>query len=172
MAGAGTGLTLSIGVGEGSAPVFALVAGGSAEGSSGGPVGALVGVIGAVGTYDVIEGHKLCEAYGWCSTPQPEPAPAPFRAPLVLPSPDVMQQLQPLPLPGVTPLAGRYTGGGGKWSCTATCNVQGIGNNPGVSRVTGTGSGNNENEACRNAKRFCYAISPSWNVCTSLLVRL
>src|SRR5207244_2069534 len=93
-------------------------AGGSAEGSSGGPVGALVGVIGAVGTYDVIEGHKLCQAYGWCSSPQPAPVPAPFRPPLVLPSPDVMQQLRPFSL------AGRYTGGGGRGGDDDDCKRQ------------------------------------------------
>lgn len=64
----------------------------------------------------MIEGHKLCQAYGWCGSAQP--APAPFRAPLVLPSSDVMQQLRPLSL------AGRYNGGSGRGGGDDDCKRQ------------------------------------------------
>jgi RHS repeat-associated protein len=71
--GAGAGVATAVAAGEGSAPVFALVAGGSAEGAGGGPVGALIGIIGATGTYDAIQGYKLCQAYGLCPV-SPNPA--------------------------------------------------------------------------------------------------
>ena len=48
-----------------------------------------------------------------------------------------------------------------KWSCTASCNLQGIGENPPpYPRVTGTGTGSNENEACLNAKRAATQSAP------------
>jgi hypothetical protein len=46
----------------------------------------LIGIIGATGTYDAIQGYKLCQAYGVCPVSQPAVNPAPS-------------------------LAGRYTGG-------------------------------------------------------------
>jgi RHS repeat-associated protein len=78
--GAGAGIATAVAAGEGSAPVFALVAGGSAEGAGGGPVGALIGIIGATGTYDAIQGYKLCQAYGVCPVSQAKAAPAPSLA--------------------------------------------------------------------------------------------
>jgi RHS repeat-associated protein len=48
-----------------------------------------------------------------------------------------------------------------KWACTASCNLQGIGENPPpYPRVTGTGTGSNENEACLNAKRSATQSAP------------
>jgi len=48
-----------------------------------------------------------------------------------------------------------------KWSCTASCNVENFGNVPNApSRVTGTGTGSNEDEACRNAKRAATQSAP------------
>lgn len=72
-AGAATGTVIgtAAAAGEGSAPVITLIAGGSASGSEAGPIGALVGIIAVVGTYDVVQGHRLCQAYGVCSVPQP-----------------------------------------------------------------------------------------------------
>jgi RHS repeat-associated protein len=61
------------------------------EGSAGGPIGALLGVIAVAGTYDAIEGHKLCVAYGICG---PGAGPSPSSGP----SPGV---------PPVSPLPGR-----------------------------------------------------------------
>ncbi len=49
----------------------------------------------------------------------------------------------------------------GKWTCTASCNLQGIGNNnPPMSRVTGTASGTNEANACLSAKRVATQSAP------------
>ena len=49
----------------------------------------------------------------------------------------------------------------GKWSCTASCNVQGIGGNiPSIDRVTGFGWGSNETEACVSAKRAATQSAP------------
>jgi hypothetical protein len=97
-AGAATGGAVGalVSAGEGSAPVLTLVAGGSAEGSGGGPIGALIGIIGAVGTYDAVQGYKLGQAYGWwgqpdlagrarCENPSPTPSPSP--SPIATPSP-------------------------------------------------------------------------------------
>jgi hypothetical protein len=80
--------------------VLTLVAGGSAEGSGGGPIGALIGIIGAVGTYDAVQGYKLGQAYGWwgqpdlagrarCEKPSatPSPSPSPTATPSPTPSP-------------------------------------------------------------------------------------
>ena len=48
-----------------------------------------------------------------------------------------------------------------RWTCTASCNLQGIGGNePPLPRVTGTGTGSNENEACLNAKRSATQSAP------------
>jgi RHS repeat-associated protein len=65
-----------IGSSAGSAPVLSLIAGGSGGGATAGPIGALVGVIAVVGTYDAIQLHKLCEAYGLCG-PDNKPSPPP-----------------------------------------------------------------------------------------------
>jgi RHS repeat-associated protein len=89
--GAGAGVATAVAAGEGSAPVFALIAGGSAEGAGGGPVGALIGIIGATGTYDAIQGYKLCQAYDLCPVSQSASNPA-------------------------SSLAGRYTGKRRKWN--------------------------------------------------------
>jgi RHS repeat-associated protein len=65
----------TIGESGASAPVLSLIAGGSGSGSTAGPVGALVGIIAAVGTYDAIQLDKLCQAYGMCGpgkNPQPK----------------------------------------------------------------------------------------------------
>ena len=62
----------TIGTSGGAVPVLSLIAGGSGSGSAGGPVGALAGVIAAVGTYDAIELRQLCIAYGVCQ-PDNEP---------------------------------------------------------------------------------------------------
>jgi RHS repeat-associated protein len=52
--------------------------------------------------------------------------------------------------------------GCGKWQCTASCNVQGIGNvNPTIDRVLGTGFGSSEVEACTNAKRAATQYAPN-----------
>jgi len=52
--------------------------------------------------------------------------------------------------------------GCGKWQCTASCNVQGIGNvNPTIDRVLGTGFGSTEVEACTNAKRAATQYAPT-----------
>ena len=47
-----------------------------ATGSTGGPVGALLVIIGLAGTYDYQQGHALCVAQGWChASPSPQPDP-------------------------------------------------------------------------------------------------
>ena len=59
------------------ASLEAALAGGVETGSAGGPIGALVGTIVVAGTYDVVQGYKLCQAYGICGTggsPSPQPA--------------------------------------------------------------------------------------------------
>ena len=49
----------------------------------------------------------------------------------------------------------------GKWSCKASCNVQGIGNNiPDIDRVVGFGWGNSETDACLSAKRSATQQAP------------
>jgi RHS repeat-associated protein len=49
----------------------------------------------------------------------------------------------------------------GPWTCTASCNLQGIGTNtPPISRVTGTASGSSEANACVNAKRVATQSAP------------
>ncbi|MBV9791806.1 MAG: hypothetical protein JOZ51_26690, partial [Chloroflexi bacterium] len=49
----------------------------------------------------------------------------------------------------------------GKWSCTASCNVQNNANIPNCpDRVTGSASGSNEGEACRAAKRVATQSAP------------
>jgi RHS repeat-associated protein len=54
-----------------------------ATGSAGGPIGALVVIIGVTGTYDYYQGKALCQAMGWCGTsPAPNPTPGPYPAPL------------------------------------------------------------------------------------------
>ena len=47
-----------------------------------------------------------------------------------------------------------------KWTCTASCNVQGISEPPPFPRVTGVGVGSNEAEACLNAKRAATQAAP------------
>jgi RHS repeat-associated protein len=48
-----------------------------------------------------------------------------------------------------------------RWNCTASCNLQGIGDtNPPFERVTGTGSGSSQPEACLNAKRAATQAAP------------
>ena len=48
-----------------------------------------------------------------------------------------------------------------RWTCTASCNLQGIGNNPvPFPRVTGIGSGSSQPEACLNAKRAATQAAP------------
>jgi RHS repeat-associated protein len=70
LVGAGTG----VGVGAG-------FAGEIATGSAGGPIGALVVIIGVAGAYDYQQGHALCIATGWCN-PTPNPTPGPYPSPL------------------------------------------------------------------------------------------
>jgi RHS repeat-associated protein len=49
----------------------------------------------------------------------------------------------------------------GKWLCTASCPLQGIGDtNPPFERVTGVGWGNSETAACLNAKRAATQSAP------------
>lgn len=49
----------------------------------------------------------------------------------------------------------------GKWTCTASCNVQQIDPNACCPpRVSGIGYGSNQNEACRNAKRDATTSTP------------
>jgi len=49
----------------------------------------------------------------------------------------------------------------GKWSCSASCNLQGIGrNNPPFDRVFGWGTGGSEGEACVSAKRDATQKAP------------
>ncbi|HEY6250923.1 MAG TPA: RHS repeat-associated core domain-containing protein [Candidatus Angelobacter sp.] len=137
--GATTGTLVGTGtVTGGSGSIVTLVAGGSAEGSGGGPIGALIGVIVAVGTYDVIEGHKLCQVYGWCSTPPPTRTPG-FDPPLVVPSPEVMQSLLGYPKP--QPLPGRE------------------------SKRPGNGDADTD-DVCRQALEECLnnPWQPSWNI--------
>jgi RHS repeat-associated protein len=48
-----------------------------------------------------------------------------------------------------------------KWTCVATCNIQNFSNAPGApDRVTGSGTGSSENEACENAKRAATQSAP------------
>jgi len=48
------------------------------------------------------------------------------------------------------------------WSCTATCNLQAIGDTVlSAQRVEGTGVGNTEAEACRSAKRAATQAAPA-----------
>ncbi len=100
------------------------------------------------------------------STPQPppynwNPSPAPI---LPAPSPFLPRLFPPLQVP--------YTPGPGpsamcmarQWTCEASCNVQAI---PGQApptfpaRVTGTGTGSNEGDACREAKRSATQSAPA-----------
>jgi len=70
LAGAGTG----VGAGFGAEV---------ATGSAGGPIGALVVIIGIAGTYDYYQGQSLCIAMGWCSPSSgPNPTPGPYPSPL------------------------------------------------------------------------------------------
>ncbi|MFZ1886960.1 MAG: hypothetical protein WAU33_02935 [Candidatus Binataceae bacterium] len=49
----------------------------------------------------------------------------------------------------------------GKWTCTASCNLQGIGGtSPPFSRTTGVGSGSSEAAACLSAKRQATQSAP------------
>lgn len=82
----------------------------------------------------------------------------------------------PLPAPPPSPTPNPPTGGGligiiakvlqqlfakGKWTCSAQCNVEQI--NPCVicpPRVTGSGSGSSEQDACRAAKRAAVQSAP------------
>lgn len=50
---------------------------------------------------------------------------------------------------------------GDKWYCSASCNVQGIGDfDPPVPRVQGSGYSSTEGEACRNAKQNATQTTP------------
>ena len=47
-----------------------------------------------------------------------------------------------------------------KWECTSSCNIQLITAKSAPDRVTGKGTGKNEQEACRNAKRDATQKAP------------
>jgi RHS repeat-associated protein len=115
------------------------------------------------------------------SAPAPPSAPIPEPPPVTLPTPTpqpgfpwggflrgaILEAIRELAFPPATARdedmlkKNPCPQNAGRWTCTASCNLQGIGNNPvPFPRVTGTGTGSSQDEACTNAKRAATQSAP------------